>query len=77
MLDEFAGWQLVLSGLDNLVCSGVGKLKMAKVKESFETYKNWLNEKLHEKNAVTDVIEKVEKATGIKIERLYLAYGKS
>lgn len=46
---------------------------MAKVKESIEHYKQWLNEKLHEKNAVTDVIEKVEKTTGV--QRIYLAYG--
>ncbi|XP_067940594.1 receptor expression-enhancing protein 5-like [Watersipora subatra] len=46
---------------------------MAKVKENFEQYKEWLNKKLHEKNAVTDVIDKVEKATGV--QRLYMAYG--
>lgn len=46
---------------------------MAKVKESFDQYKAWLEKKLNEKNAVTDVVEKIEKATGV--QRIYIAYG--
>jgi len=46
---------------------------MAKVKETIEKYQKLLEEKLSEKNAVTDVLEKLEKSTGVK--RLYLAYG--
>jgi len=46
---------------------------MAKVKETIEKYQKLLEEKLNEKNAVTEVLEKLEKSTGVK--RLYLAYG--
>ena len=46
---------------------------MAKVKETIEKYQKLLEEKLNEKNAVTEVLEKLEKSTGVR--RLYLAYG--
>jgi len=55
------------------VCRTKIKSIMAKVKETFEKYQKLLQEKLNEKNAVTDLLEKAEKATGV--QRIYIAYG--
>lgn len=38
-----------------------------------ESYLQRVDKKLHEKNMVTDYLEKAEKATGVK--RLYIALG--
>lgn len=46
---------------------------MAAVKQNVETFKNKLDKLLHEKNALNDVLEKLETKTGVK--RLYIALG--
>ena len=46
---------------------------MAAVKQNVETFKNKLEKLLHEKNALNDVLEKLETKTGVK--RLYIALG--
>ncbi|XP_076465949.1 receptor expression-enhancing protein 5-like isoform X2 [Babylonia areolata] len=46
---------------------------MAAVKQHVETWKNKLDKLLHEKNALNDVLEKLETKTGVK--RLYIALG--
>lgn len=48
---------------------------MAKVKESLATYQKYLKEKLQEKNAVTDVLQKIEEKTGV--QRIYVVYGEN
>lgn len=69
-----ARWQSVLGGeVVQFVCRTKIKSIMAKVKETFEKYQKLLQEKLNEKNAVTDLLEKAEKATGV--QRIYIAYG--
>uniref|UniRef100_A0A0B7BLC2 Uncharacterized protein n=1 Tax=Arion vulgaris TaxID=1028688 RepID=A0A0B7BLC2_9EUPU len=46
---------------------------MAAVTEKFEAFKTRLDKVLHEKNKVTDVLEKIEQKTGVR--RLYIALG--
>lgn len=46
---------------------------MAAVKQNVETFKNKLDKLLHEKNALNDVLEKLEAKTGVR--RLYIALG--
>lgn len=46
----------------------------AGVKQHFEEWKSKLDEALHEKNCVNDVLEKIETKTGVK--RLHIALGK-
>ncbi len=41
--------------------------------QTLENYKAKLDKMLHEKNAITDILEKIEQKTGVR--RLYIAYG--
>ena len=43
------------------------------VQQNLDTWKTKLDKILHEKNAVTDLLEKVEQKTGVR--RLYLVMG--
>lgn len=52
----------------------VSRKMAAGFKQNFEEWKNKLDEALHEKNCVNDVLDKIEKKTGVK--RLHIALGK-
>lgn len=51
-----------------------GSQIMAHVRESMDSWKKWLNEKLDEKNAFTDKLKQFENKTGV--QKIYLIYGK-
>ena len=48
---------------------------MAQVQQNFDTWKSKLDKALHEKNAVTDLLDKIEKKTNVR--RLYIVLGET